>query len=180
MIATGWTSPDGVTASLSHLTDPKRPLLPLRHHPAFFAGFQIAIFSLPALSCWAPLTGGDAAIRTRILPKAINALPLRIIIFYLLSMVVIIAVASWPGVSAETSPFVTLYSPKAGLPAAAAVINLVALTSAMSSANSGVFSSTRTLHGLSVEKHAHWQFRILSRSTRIPVAQPAVLPASAC
>ena len=80
----------------------------------------------------------------RILPKAINALPLRIIIFYLLSMVVIIAVASWPGVSAETSPFVTLFA-KAGLPAAAAVINFVALTSAMSSANSGVFSSTRML-----------------------------------
>lgn len=102
------------------------------------------------------------------MPKAINALPLRIIIFYLLSMVVIIAVASWPGVSAETSPFVTLFA-KAGLPAAAAVINFVALTSAMSSANSGVFSSTRMLYGLSVEKHAHWQFRILSRSTRIPV-----------
>ncbi|MCS5873622.1 hypothetical protein LN650_17795 [Klebsiella pneumoniae subsp. pneumoniae] len=50
------------------------------------------------------------------MPKAINALPLRIIIFYLLSMVVIIAVASWPGVSAETSPFVTLFA-KAGLPA---------------------------------------------------------------
>ncbi len=95
-------------------------------------------------------------------------LPLRIIIFYLLSMVVIIAVASWPGMSAETSPFVTLFA-KAGLPAAAAVINFVALTSAMSSANSGVFSSTRMLYGLSVEKHAHWQFRILSRSTRIPV-----------
>lgn len=72
------------------------------------------------------------------------------------------------GVSAETSPFVTLFA-KAGLPAAAAVINFVALTSAMSSANSGVFSSTRMLYGLSVEKHAHWQFRILSRSTRIPV-----------
>lgn len=37
----------------------------------------------------------------RILPKAINALPLRIIIFYLLSMVVIIAVASWPGVGGD-------------------------------------------------------------------------------
>lgn len=72
------------------------------------------------------------------------------------------------GVSAETSPFVTLFA-KAGLPAAAAVINFVALTSAMSSANSGVFSSIRMLYGLSVEKHAHWQFRILSRSTRIPV-----------
>ncbi|MCS5946536.1 hypothetical protein LNP25_22405 [Klebsiella variicola subsp. variicola] len=49
------------------------------------------------------------------------------------------------------------------------MINFVALTSAMSSANSGVFSSTRMLYGLSVEKHAHWQFRILSRNTRIPV-----------
>ncbi len=39
----------------------------------------------------------------------------------------------------------------------------------MSSANSGVYSSTRMLYGLSVEKHAHWQFRILSRNTRIPV-----------
>ncbi|MFS1327263.1 amino acid permease [Klebsiella pneumoniae] len=120
MIATGWTSPDGVTASLSHLTDPTA-FMP-HGITGFFAGFQIAI----------------------------------------------IAVASWPGVSAETSPFVTLFA-KAGLPAAAAVINFVALTSAMSSANSGVFSSTRMLYGLSVEKHAHWQFRILSRSTRIPV-----------
>jgi hypothetical protein len=29
------------------------------------------------------------------------------------------------------------------------------------------------LYGLSVEKHAHWQFRILSRSTRIPVRSHA-------
>ena len=39
-----------------------------------------------------------------ILPKAINALPLRIIIFYLLSMVVIIAVASWPGCRRRPAP----------------------------------------------------------------------------
>ena len=86
----------------------------------------------------------------------------------MLSMVVIIAVTSWAAISPDVSPFVTLFD-KAGLPAAAAIINFVALTSAMSSANSGVYSSTRMLYGLSVEKHAHWQFRILSRSTRIPV-----------
>lgn len=83
-------------------------------------------------------------------------------------MVVIIAVTSRPHVSAETSPFVTLFD-KAGLPAAAALINFVALTSAISSANSGVYSSTRMLYGLSLEKHAHRQFRILSRATAIPV-----------
>ena len=165
MIATGWTSPDGVTASLSHLPDPTA-FMP-HGITGFFAGFQIAIFSFTGIELLGTMTA-ETRDPQRILPKAINALPLRIIIFYLLSMVVIIAVASWPGVSAETSPFVTLFA-KAGLPAAAAVINFVALTSAMSSANSGVFSSTRMLYGLSVEKHAHWQFRILSRSTRIPV-----------
>lgn len=123
MIATGWTSPDGVTASLSHLTDPTA-FMP-HGITGFFAGFQIAIFSFTGIELLGTMT-------------------------------------------AETSPFVTLFA-KAGLPAAAAVINFVALTSAMSSANSGVFSSTRMLYGLSVEKHAHWQFRILSRSTRIPV-----------
>ncbi len=52
MIATGWTSPDGVTASLSHLTDPTA-FMP-HGITGFFAGFQIAIFSITALSCWAP------------------------------------------------------------------------------------------------------------------------------
>ena len=52
MIATGWTSPDGVTASLSHLTDPTA-FMP-HGITGFFAGFQIAIFSFTALSCWAP------------------------------------------------------------------------------------------------------------------------------
>ena len=104
----------------------------------------------------------------RVLPKAIKAIPMRIIIFYVLSMVVIIAVTSWQHIAPDTSPFVTLFD-KAGLPAAAAVINFVALTSAMSSANSGVYSSTRMLYGLSVDDHAHWQFRILSRTTSIPV-----------
>ncbi|STT66832.1 D-serine/D-alanine/glycine transporter [Klebsiella pneumoniae] len=133
MIATGWTSPDGVTASLSHLTDPTA-FMP-HGITGFFAGFQIAIFSFTGIELLGTMTA-ETRDPQRILPKAINALPLRIIIFYLLSMVVIIAVASWPGVSAETSPFVTLFA-KAGLPAAAAVINFVALTSAMSSANSG-------------------------------------------
>ncbi|MEF3110214.1 amino acid permease [Raoultella sp. WB_B2P2-3] len=165
MIAIGWTSPDGVKASLHHITD---PAVFMPHGvTGFLAGFQIAIFSFTGIELLGTMTA-ETRDPQKILPKAINALPLRIIIFYLLSMVVIIAVASWPGVSPDASPFVTLFA-KAGLPAAAAVINFVALTSAMSSANSGVYSSTRMLYGLSVEKHAHGQFRILSRHTRIPV-----------
>ena len=165
MVATGWTSPDGVQASLQHLSD---PAVFLPHGvTGFLAGFQIAIFSYTGIELLGTMTA-ETREPEKILPKAINAIPLRIIIFYMLSMVVIIAVTSWAAISPDVSPFVTLFA-KAGLPAAAAIINFVALTSAMSSANSGVYSSTRMLYGLSVEKHAHWQFRILSKSTRIPV-----------
>ena len=165
MVATGWTSPDGVTASLHNLSD---PAVFMPHGiVGFFAGFQIAIFSYTGIELLGTMSAETKSPQT-VLPKAIKAIPLRIIIFYVLSMVVIIAVTSWQHISPETSPFVTLFA-KAGLPAAAAVINFVALTSAMSSANSGVYSSTRMLYGLSVEQHAHWQFRILSRTTRIPV-----------
>ena len=165
MVATGWISPDGVRASLGNLTD-SAVFMP-HGVVGFFAGFQIAIFSYTGIELLGTMTA-ETREPEKILPKAINAIPLRIILFYVLSMVVIIAVTSWQHISPDTSPFVTLFA-KAGLPAAAAVINFVALTSAMSSANSGVYSSTRMLYGLSMEKHAHWQFRILSRTTAIPV-----------
>ncbi|MCC3704525.1 amino acid permease [Rouxiella badensis] len=165
MVATGWTSPDGVRASVHNLTD---PAVFMPHGIAgFLAGFQIAIFSYTGIELLGTMTA-ETKNPEKILPRAVNALPLRIIIFYMLSMTVIIAVTSWAAISPDVSPFVLLFD-KAGLPAAAAIINFVALTSAMSSANSGVYSSTRMLYGLSVEKHAHWQFRILSRTTSIPV-----------
>lgn len=75
MIATGWTSPDGVTASLSHLTDPTA-FMP-HGITGFFAGFQIAIFSFTGIELLGTMTA-ETRDPQRILPKAINALPLRI------------------------------------------------------------------------------------------------------
>ncbi|MFD1803230.1 amino acid permease [Mixta tenebrionis] len=165
MIATGWVSPDGVRASMGNITD---PAVFMPHGVmGFFAGFQIAIFAYTGVELLGTMSAETRSPQT-ILPRAIRAIPLRIIIFYVLSMMVIIGVTSWQHVSPETSPFVTLFA-KAGLPAAAALINFVALTSTLSSANSGVYCSTRMLYGLSLEKHAHRQFRILSRATAIPL-----------
>lgn len=63
---------------------------------------------------------------------------------------------------ADKSPFVELFV-LVGLPAAASVINFVVLTSAASSANSGVFSTSRMLFGLAKEGDAPKQFGKLSR-----------------
>ncbi|MDC9580648.1 amino acid permease [Xenorhabdus sp. PR6a] len=165
MVIVGWTSPNGVTASVRHLTEPD-VFLPNGIF-GFFAGFQIAIFSFTGIELVGTVTA-ETKEPEKILPKAINSIPIRIIIFYVLSMMCIIAVTSWPQISPEISPFVTLFA-LAGLPAAAAVINFVALTSAMSSANSGLYACTRMLYGLSTEKLAHHKFGQLSISSAVPV-----------
>lgn len=64
--------------------------------------------------------------------------------------------------SPEKSPFVELFV-LVGLPAAASVINFVVLTSAASSANSGVFSTSRMLFGLAQEGVAPKAFAKLSK-----------------
>ncbi|PHM46111.1 amino acid transporter [Xenorhabdus mauleonii] len=165
MVFVGWTSPNGVTASVRHLTEPD-VFLPNGLF-GFFAGFQIAIFSFTGIELVGTVTG-ETKEPEKILPKSINSIPIRIIIFYVLSIMCIIAVTSWPQISPEISPFVTLFA-LAGLPAAAAVINFVALTSAMSSANSGLYACTRMLYGLSTEKLAHRKFGRLSIKSAVPV-----------
>ena len=80
------------------------------------------------------------------LPRAINSIPVRIIMFYVFALIIIMSVTPWSSVVPSKSPFVELFV-LVGLPAAASLINFVVLTSAASSANSGVFSTSRMLFG---------------------------------
>ncbi|WP_025856694.1 amino acid permease [Pseudomonas sp. CHM02] len=161
LIASSFVSPTGVTASLSHLLD--RQVAFPHGLSGFFAGFQMAIFSFAGTELI-----GTAAAETRApertLPKAINSIPLRIILFYVLALACIIAVTSWQQVSPTKSPFVELFL-VAGFPAAAGIVNFVVLTSAASSANSGVFSASRMLFGLADLGDAPGIFRRLSTSS---------------
>ncbi|KAA5681905.1 amino acid permease, partial [Pseudomonas aeruginosa] len=82
------------------------------------------------------------------LPKAINAIPVRIILFYVLALFIVMSVTPWDHIRADKSPFVELFL-NAGIPVSAIIMNLVVLSSVMSSMNSGVFSTSRMLFGLS-------------------------------
>ncbi|MFX5100657.1 amino acid permease, partial [Acinetobacter baumannii] len=82
------------------------------------------------------------------LPKAINAIPSRVILFYVLALMVVMSVTPWDQVKADRSPFVELFL-MAGIPTAAIIMNLVVLSSVMSSMNSGIFSTSRMMYGLS-------------------------------
>lgn len=173
MIATSFTSPNGVVASLSNVTS-AGVIFP-HGFSGFFAGFQIAVFSFAGTELIGT-TAAEAKDPQRTLPKAINTIPLRILLFYILALVCIISVVSWAEVPANRSPFVELFL-LAGFPAAAGMINFVVLTSAASSANSGVYSGCRMLFGLAERRNAP---AILARLSTLSVPVYSLLFSALC
>ncbi|ONG41939.1 amino acid transporter [Alkanindiges hydrocarboniclasticus] len=164
MVLTAFTSPGGSVASLSNLwTDDGMFPNGLK---GFLAGFQIAIFAFVGIEL-VGTTAAETKDPERNLPKAINSIPIRVILFYVLSLVVVMSVTPWRSVVPDKSPFVELFL-LAGIPVAAIVMNLVVLSSVMSSMNSGIFSTSRMLFGLAKDKQAPSFFERLSR-----VAVPA-------
>jgi len=131
----------------------------------FVMGFQIAVFAFVGIELV-----GTAAAETKNpehnLPKAINAIPVRILLFYVGSLAILMAVVPWNRFTADESPFVMLFS-LAGLGAAAHLVNAVVLTSATSSANSGIYSTSRMVFGLSTEGNAPKIFSKLT-SRQVP------------
>jgi len=163
MVITKFQSPGGAPASFSNLWNdggmfPTGPM-------GFIAGFQIAVFAFVGLEL-VGTTAAEAKDPEKNLPKAINSIPIRIMLFYVLALVMIMTITPWREVTADASPFVAMFT-LAGLGAAAAVINFVVLTSATSSANSGLYSTSRMLFGLSVGGMAPNRFEVLSRH-RVP------------
>ena len=160
MVAGGFVSPAGRAASLANLWN-DGGMFP---HGAmgFFAGFQIAVFAFVGIEL-VGTTAAEAEDPERTLPRAINSIPVRIIVFYVCALIAIMAVTPWRDVVPGRSPFVELFV-LAGLPAAAGVVNFVVLTSAASSANGGVFSTSRMLYGLALKGDAPRAFHRLSRA----------------
>ncbi|MCC3701191.1 D-serine/D-alanine/glycine transporter [Rouxiella badensis] len=158
MVLMHYKTPTGSVAAFSNLWD-NGGLFP-KGISGFFAGFQIAIFAFVGIEL-VGTTAAETKDPKKSLPRAINAIPLRIIMFYVFALIAIMCVTPWNAVAADKSPFVELFV-LAGLPAAASIINFVVLTSAASSANSGIFSTSRMLFGLGQEGMAPKAFGKLS------------------
>lgn len=95
------------------------------------------------------------------IPKAIDAVPIRILIFYVGALAIIMSIIPWDKVDPNESPFVRLFS-LIGIPFAAGLINFVVLTAAASSCNSGIFSNSRMLFGLSEQNKRLLYLKVLT------------------
>ena len=99
------------------------------------------------------VAAGEAAEASRILPKAINSMILRIFVFYVGSVILMALVLPYTAYSSNESPFVTFFS-GIGIPHAGDIIQVVVLTAALSSLNAGLYSTGRTLRSMAVAGEA--------------------------
>lgn len=118
------------------------------------------------------VTAGESENPEKTLPKAINTLPWRIGLFYVGALTVILCVVKWTEFAPGVSPFVAAFA-KIGIPAGAAIVNFVVLTAALSSCNSGMYSTGRMLRTLADSGEAPKVFNRLS-VTKTPAFAIAV------
>jgi AAT family amino acid transporter/aromatic amino acid transport protein AroP len=114
------------------------------------------------------ITAGEADNPKKSIPKAINQVIWRILIFYVGALSVLMIIYPWNKVGLSGSPFVEIFS-KMGIPAAATILNIVVLTAALSVYNSGIYSNARMLFSLAQQGNAPKLFTRLS-SSGVPVA----------
>ena len=125
------------------------------------------------------ITAGESETPEKSIPKAIKQVFWRILLFYILAIAVIAAIIPYTspnllGSSASDvaiSPF-TLVFQRIGLAGAASVMNAVILTSVVSSANSGMYASTRMLWAMG---GTHFAPRIFSKTNSRGIPLPALL-----
>ncbi|MFE6098392.1 amino acid permease [Streptomyces laurentii] len=150
----------GDTASVTHLWD----------QGGFFPNgigntlmtLQMVMFAFLAVEL-VGVTAGESKDPKTVLPKAINTVPWRIAVFYVGALIMILSVVPWTEFQPGVSPFVHAFE-KMGLGIGAAIVNFVVLTAALSSCNSGMYSTGRMLRDLALNGQGPAFFTKLTRS----------------
>ncbi|NRT72178.1 amino acid permease [Clostridium beijerinckii] len=131
----------------------------------FILSFQMVVFAFAGIEL-VGLTAGETERPEHVIPKAINNIPIRIIIFYIGALIVIMSIYPWNSINPDKSPFVQVFA-AVGIAAAASIVNFVVLTSAASACNSAIFSTSRMVYSLAKEENAPESMKKLT-SSQVP------------
>jgi L-asparagine permease len=108
------------------------------------------------------VAAGETADPRKVIPKAVNSVGWRIAIFYVGSVLLLVMLMPSSSYDRNVSPFVTFLS-SLGVPGAAGIMDVVVLTAALSSVNSGLYSTGRILRSLSAAGSAPKFLGVMSR-----------------
>ncbi|TWH76520.1 aromatic amino acid transport protein AroP [Azomonas agilis] len=150
-------------------SDPQASVTNLWAHGGFFPfgatgllmSLAFIMFSFGGLEL-VGITAAEVRNPQQVIPKAINQVVYRILIFYLGALSILLMLCPWDQLLAQlraagdpysSSPFVQIFA-LIGRDLAAHVLNFVVLTAALSVYNSAVYCNSRMLYGLAVQQDA--------------------------
>ena len=136
-----------------------------------WVGVIIAIFSYLSLEAVA-VAAGEAEDPKRAITRAFRTTMARLVIFYLLTLALMLAIVPWQQAGTDKSPFVKVME-IIGIPGAASIINFVVLVAALSAMNSQLYVTSRMMFSLSRGGYAPSVFGRLN-SRGVPVAAIAI------
>lgn len=99
------------------------------------------------------IAAGEMEDPKREVPKAVNAVIVRIAVFYCGALFLLVCILPTSEFTPGISPFVTVFG-RMGMPWMASVIQAVLIVAAMSSLNSGLYTTGRVLRSLGIAKQA--------------------------
>nr|WGD63074.1 amino acid permease [Bacillus subtilis] len=149
MIFKGFSTSSGVS-SFTNLWS-HGGLFPNGMH-GFILSFQMVVFAFVGIEL-VGLTAGETENPEKVIPKAINNIPVRVLLFYIGALLVIMSIYPWDVINPSESPFVQVFV-AVGIVGVASIINFVVLTSAASACNSAVFSTSRMVYSLAKDHNA--------------------------
>jgi len=166
-----WASVLCSTASFSNLWS----------HGGFFPNGFEGLFYMLAFLMFAfggieliGMAAAEAEDPEKTIPKAINQVVFRILIFYIGSLTILLSLVPWDQLDLgglDKSPFVMIFS-QLGIGWAAHLLNFIILTAALSVYNSGMYANSRMLYGLAQQGNAP---KIFMQVNKQGVPIPAVL-----
>jgi L-asparagine transporter-like permease len=146
--ATGLTAPHGPT--FTNLTNHGgfAPFGPL----AVLAGVVSVIFAFVGAEI-VIIAAAESNEPARAVARLTSSVAVRILLFFVLSIGLIVSVVPWTAIKPGISPFAVALG-AVGIPGAATIMNLVVLTAVLSCLNSGIYVTSRVLFQLAAKGDA--------------------------
>lgn len=148
-------------------------------YQGLFAAIAMIMFSFGGLELIG-ITAAEAEQPEKTIPRATNQVIYRILIFYVGALIILFSLSPWKNITTDSSPFVMVFQTLKGFQfiflgktvyftsLIANVLNLIVLTAALSVYNSSVYSNSRMLYGLAVQRNAP-AFLLKLNKNHVPV-----------
>lgn len=139
----------------------------------FLFSMALVVFSFGGVQ-FLGIAAADAEDPEKTVPAAVNGVIIRILIFYVGTLLAIVCLYPWDKLNTNISPFVDVFD-KVGFHFAAQIMNVVVITAALSAFNSCLYAAARMIANLARHNSAP-KFLATTDSTNVP--QNAVITTS--